>query len=218
MKKITLFLIAALALVSCGTPKIAMDTSIKGDRVLLTSDTKVARLNEGRITFALGAKLSKKDTIVALLVTCDADTGHGVFDRDDRIMFKYSDGSEVYLKNMYDREYESSQETHVSGTPVTTSGLYYAYGPWATGYWLYPGTVTAWVPQVYTTKTTNSYGLYPITKNDIKRAMGKEVVKLRIETNVGDVDIDDPKDIAALMKDLFQCLAEAAQNKKDTTF
>lgn len=218
MKKF--FILAAICLVaaSCSTPKIAINTTNKGARILLTSNSSLFRFNDNKMYAALGVKMEKTDTIMGILITYDGDTGKGIFSRGDKMMFRLKDGKEFSLVNMYDKEYESKSETTTSSRMQTDYAISYSYSPWTGGFYFDPIMVSHWVPEVYTTKITNSYGLYLINKAQIKGILETGVSKLRIESELGDADMPEPEEVQEIFQTLFDLLVEAASGKDTSSF
>lgn len=218
MKKIIFLSALCLAAASCGIPKIAMDTSYKGDRITLTSDSRLMRTDDGNMYVALGAKMSAKDTIIGVCVTYDGDAGRGIFDKQDQLLVRLEDGSEFALNNLYDREFENRTETNTSETLKTEYGTVYTYSPYLDAVFLEPVSVTRWVPHVYTTKITNSYALYPISKKQLEGIIRTGVAKMRIESDLGDTDVPRPENLSGLFESMWDCLSTTFKIKKDTTF
>lgn len=207
MKK-NIFAVLALALlsVSCGTIKIAMDSRMEdGDRVILTSDVRVF----GDVSVALGAKISPKDTVLAVLVTYDGRTDHGVFDVDDKILFRLKDQSVITLLNVYQREFEKETETYTTNERRSSYGFAYAYDPYMMDIYVTPVEVSSFVPRVHTRTMTKSYGLYFISKPQLMEIIEKGVIKMRVE--IEDDELDMPSgatDISALFAGQYACLKE----------
>jgi len=204
--------LAALAIMSCSPLKIAVNTSAPdGKRTVATSNQPLFNSNGGQVSVAFGARISGKDTIVGIVITYDANTGHGVFDKDHRMMFRLSDKSEIILKNLYDKEFENIDETTVTDQFKSDYGVAYAYDPWLEGVVVYPYEVTRLVPQVHRYKTTNSYALYLITRQELDDIITKGVVKLRVETADCDLDMNNTEGVSSLFSELRACLLEGIQ-------
>jgi len=218
MKKLIFILSVLAALLSCSPLRIAMDqTSSDGSRYLVTSDQFLFHGGKGNIDLALGAKISGKDTIVAFLITCDANVGHGVFNKGNRLMFRLSDNSEIFLENLYDKEYEENQETHVSQTYKTDVGWGYAYNPWIDEVVVSPYEVTRVIPQVNTYKTTNSYALYLVTYPQLTDLMTKGIKKIRVEIEDSDLDMENTEGVSEMIKAMVECLINAANTSVQRT-
>jgi len=184
-----------------------MNTSTPdGKRTVVTSDQPLFNTSGGHLTIALGTRISGKDTIMGVLITCSANTGHGVFDKEDRLMLRLSDNSEIILKNLYDKEFENIEETTVTDQYKTEYGAAYSYDPWMDAIYVTPYEVTRVVPQVHHYKTTNSYALYLITKKEIQDIISKGVVKLRVEIEDRDLDMKNTDGVSALFANLRECL------------
>jgi len=221
MKRTLVIILAALlAVTSCDTVKIVMDsTSSEGERKIVTSKTPIATVDKGKIYISLGAKISDRDTIAAVIAICDADCGHGIFNRGNAMKFRLNDKSEITLVNMLDKKYETHRDTRVTETVKTGYGYAYAYGPRARRITVHPYQVTALVPEVYTTETTNSYALYLITKEQMTDIITKGVSKMRIEIENRDIDLTDysTKSISSIFDDMKRCLIEGVRNKSVRT-
>lgn len=218
MKKIFITLALCIAIAGCAPLRVVLNTTYKGDRVVLTSEIPLFSQDGGTFYAALGAKVSQKDTILAVLVKYDGDTNKGIFDKDDRMRFRLNDGTEFAICNLYDKEYESSVETNTTEVMKTDDVLMYTYSPWMDAVYLNPVRVSRWVPQVYTTTITNSYGLYPISKAEFESILKQGVAKLRIESQIGDADMPKPEELSNILGNQRQCLRKALKEKKDTSF
>lgn len=215
MKRITIILAAAaLAVASCGGPlRIAMNTtSPDGTRNIVTSNQHLFRFNKGNIEIALGARITDRDTVLGILVTCDAHTDYGIFDKGNRMMFRLSDGSEISLSNIYEREYEQHEETSVSNQYRTDYGYAYSYSPLMDDIYITPFEVNRLVPRVNTYKVTNSYALYLITKKQLEDIIGKGVMKIRVETDSHDLDMNDTQEASQLFSAMYACLKTGFAN------
>lgn len=219
MTKILSSLLAAASLIlaasSCSPLKIVMDSTNKGQRTVLTSDKNLFTvMTRGSFNIALGARVSPKDTVLAILLTADTDDNHGIFDLEDRLMFRLSDQSEVFLKNVYEKQFETTQQTNVSSIPKTDYYLDYTYSPWTGNIYVTPYEVNTMVTQVYTTKKNNSYALYLVSKHQMESIISKGVVKLRVEVEDQDYDMADPSSVSGLLSDMYSFLMESVRSKK----
>lgn len=197
------------AMTSCAPLRIVMNSADKtGARRMLTSDVDLF----GDFSLAMGAKIEKKDTVLAVLITSDRKSDHGIFDLNDRLMMRLSDNSEVILNNVYDKEYESNTETRVEDRPDIHTGFAYTYSPWTGSVYLSPYTIYRMVPYVNNVKTTKSYALYLISKQQIQDIIGKGVVKLRVEIEDSDCDMPDPERATAKFNELYTFLHNAAKS------
>lgn len=220
MKKMIFALVAALTVASCSTLRVAMDqTQSDGTRNLITSDQYLFRSGGGSIDIALGERYKGNDTVMAFLITYDARSGHGVFNKGNKLMFRLNDGSEISLTNIYDKEYDVQEETHVTDNFRTDYGWAYSYSPWTDDVYVTPYEVTRVVPQVRHYKTTNSYGLYLVSKTQLKALMTKGIKKLRVETENDELDWTDTEGVSKLITDMYNCLqSSVATGITRTTF
>lgn len=211
MKKIYLLLaLSSFILASCATPlRISMNrTTPEGERFVVTSDQHLFRAAKGNMDIAMGAKISGKDTVLAFVITCDANSGHGIFDKGNKLMFRLSDNSEISLSNLYDKEYEEHEDTSVSQHYQTDYGYSYSYSPWTDDIYISPFEVTRLVPRINHYKTSNSYALYLVTKKQINDIISKGVKKLRVEIEDKDLDMTDTEGVAPLISEMYACLKE----------
>jgi len=215
MKKICLLIpFISIILTSCGTPlKIVMNrTTPEGERFVVTSDQHLFHAGKGNMDLALGAKIVGKDTVLAFVITCDADSGHGIFDKGNKLMFRLSDNSEISLSNLYDKEYEEHEDTSVSQQYQTDYGYSYSYSPWTDDIYISPFEVTRLVPRINHYKTTNSYALYLVTKQQLNDIISKGVKKLRVEIEDKDLDMTDTEGVAPLISNMYACLKDGIAN------
>jgi len=154
----------------------------------------------------MGAKISGKDTVLAFVLTCDADSDHGIFDEGNKFMFRLSDGSEISLSNLYDKEYEKDEGTSVSQQYQTDYGYSYSYSPWTDDIYISPFEVTRLVPRINHYKTTKSYALYLVTPKQLTDIITKGVKKVRVEIEDKDIDMTDTENVAPLISQLYECL------------
>lgn len=219
MRRIFLYLVAAvLFAASCSPVKIYMDsTAADGTRKMVTTQETIKRNGKGTLGISMGASISGADTVVAVLAVLDADTGHGVFNAGDAMKFRLTDGQEITLTNLLDKKYQHNQETHVSEQWETGYGVAYAYG--ARRCFVRPYSVSYLTPEVTTTTTNNSYALYLITREQLMNIIQKGVVKMRIETESIDIDLEDgdAEQIAGILKNQILCLKERVSEKKEKT-
>jgi len=218
MKRIVCFALLAMALTSCGVSQLVLDKTYKGKHVALTSNSYVFTENGGSYDFALGTRMSEKDTLLAVLVTYDGDSKAGIFDKDDRLMFRLSDGTEFNLRNIYDKEFESSDELVQTQRMKTDYLMQYTYSPLTDMIYVDPIVVTRSIPEIYRVKKHNSYGLYPITKSQLNGIITKGVAKMRVESLIGDNDVPHPEELSDTFKGLYECLSTAFTSKPDTSF
>ncbi len=209
MRKFIVITVLGMLAVSCGMfRKIEINTSSKGERQILTCDRN---LFDG-MKVALGARISGRDTVLAVLVSTDESSNHGIFDRDDKFQIRFSDDKVIELSNIYDREFEKETTTGVSETPRTDFGYAYTYDPYYDAVVLTPYTITQMVPHSYSTTRTTSYALYLISKNQLEDITGKEIIKLRIETDSDYRDMQSPARVSRTFETLYRYLREAYAN------
>lgn len=209
MKKICILIpLLSFILASCSTPlKISMNrTTAEGDRYVVTSDQRLFHAAKGNMDIAMGTKISGKDTVLAFVLTCDADSDHGIFDEGNKFMFRLSDGSEISLSNLYDKEYEKDEGTSVSQQYQTDYGYSYSYSPWTDDIYISPFEVTRLVPRINHYKTTKSYALYLVTPKQLTDIITKGVKKVRVEIENKDIDMTDTENVAPLISKLYECL------------
>ena len=212
MKKIFILgLLAAVLFTGCSAPKLVMNSKHKdGSRVMLTSDKNLF----GNFNFALGAKIMPKgETVLGVLITCDIDSDHGLFDLNDKLLIRLTDSTKIELTNVYDKEYDKETKTETTTTPVVAPvGFSYAYRPFAPGIFVTPYDVAAFVPQTYVTTTTHSYALYLISKEQLESIIGKGVIKLRIEVENAEYNMGDTNYVGEKFSVLYDCLKDGIAN------
>jgi len=215
MKKSIIILAAAImALCSCSPLRIVMNTTTPdGERTILTSDQPLFSYNQGQLTAALGCRIHGKDTVLAILVTSDADSGHGIFNKGDRIMVRFNDNSEFSIENLYDKEFETHTETGVTNQMVTDFGYAYSYDPFLDDIYLTPYQINRMVPRAYTRKVSNSYALYLLNREQITSLMTKPIVKLRVEIENADLDMPYTDGLNDYFTALMSCLWEGIGNQ-----
>lgn len=212
MKKIFILgLLAATLVAGCSTPKLVMNSKQKdGGRVLLTSDKNLF----GNFDFALGAKIMPKGkTVLGVLVTCDIDSDHGLFDLNDRLLIRLSDSTKIELTNVYDKEYDKETKTETTTTPVIAPiGYSYAYYPFDPVFYVTPYDVATFVPRTYVRTTTHSYALYLISRGQLDSIIEKGVIKLRIELEDAEYNMGDTNYVSGKFSALYDCLKEGIAN------
>lgn len=212
MKK-TIFVIAAIlvayAFESCAPLRIVYNSKDKsGARKMLTSDVNLF----DNFSLAMGAKVSKADTLLSILITSDKKSDHGIFDLNDRLMIRLGDGSEIVLKNVYDKKYKKEEETRVEQEPdIIRPGFDYCYSPWTGMVYITPYMARRMVPRVYNITITKSYAMYFISKKQINDIMSKGITKLRIEIEDADCDMPNPQDATSTFTEVYTFLHEAAK-------
>lgn len=205
MKRLVILIFAAVMLSSCGVVRLAIDSQDKdGSRVVLTSDKHLFSC----VDVALGARIkNQKDTVLAVLVTYDGRSNHGVFGVGNQMMFRLSDDSVISLSNIYDREYEKNTETYTSDERLTEYGYAYAYDPFTMDIYVAPYEATTFIPRVHTSTTTLSYGLYLITKKQLQDIIEKGVKKIRLEIESDELDMNSGADkISKIFDEQYTCL------------
>ena len=209
------FIAICIAAVSCSPLHIIYNsTSADGERIVCTSNQGLFGYGKGHMEVALGARMAGKDTVLAILITSDQDSDHGIFDKDDRLLVRLADRRTVTLTNIYDKEFDSETSTNYTEQRVTEYGYGYTYSPWTDNIYLTPFEVSAMVPKVYTTKTTNSYALYLISRQDLLDIIDKGVIKLRVEIEDDEFDMPNPGYASTVIGKCYQCLLEGIANNK----
>ena len=213
MKNINVLIAAAIATValvcSCSPVRVAYDYRDKdGGRIVLTSDKPLYH----DLSMALGAKvMNQKDTIMAILITYDGDSDHGMFDTDDQLLMRLSDQSVIALQNLYHQEFEKETTTsYTTDRVVTDLGWRYTYDPYIGGVFVTPVQLEQFIPRQTRHTTTKSYALYLITKQQLNDIIGKGVIKFRVEMENAELDMPEggPSCIAALMAEQYACVKE----------
>lgn len=214
MKRIIIIgLLCAMSLASCSPLRIVVNTQTPdGVRTVCTSPIDLFRYSDGTIGLAMGGRLAKKDTVIALGIRCDAKTKHGIFDKGDRLMFRLNDDSEVILTNVWDKEYVEDKETHVTQEYRHTYGFSYCYHPFYDPYFVTPYEIGTMVPTVYIEDNSASYALYLITYDQYQAIVTKGVKKFRVECESKDLDMPDPSNLPKILTDLFECLVSGVRN------
>lgn len=202
-------IVACVLFAGCSPLRIVLNTkSPDGERTVLTSNELLFNYGFNSIEAALGARISQKDTVLAIMLTSNQDTDHGIFDENDRLLIRFADQSVITLVNVYDREYKTETTTGETQERVSMTGYDYVYSPWADAVFLAPYEVSAFVPRTYVRKTTNSYALYLVTKQQLLDIIGKQIIKLRVEIENDDLDMANPGGASAVFKDLYDFLNE----------
>lgn len=219
MKKLLIFAAIAVTAASCSSVKIAIDTtSSEGERKVVTSQYPIIKFGDGKIALGLGLKYSKKDTVMAVVASCDATTKFGVFNRGGLMKFRFKDNSEITLSNILDKKMEVHRETQVSEHYETSYGYAYSYRPYGVRGYVHPYQVTTMVPEYSTTQKTTSYALYLIDLQQLIDITEKDIVKFRIETESDDHDLtgSDAEMLAGVFQALRDCMRKAVfKEKKD---
>lgn len=196
---------AAIAIAGCSPLRIAMDSRTEeGARLVYTTDKSLFN----HIDMALGAKISGKDTTLAVIVTCDRHSDHGIFDKDDRMLIRLSDQSVITLTNIYHKEFEKQTNTNVTRERIDSYGLAYAYDPFYPGVYLTPYEVSTFIPRTTVTTSTYSYALYYITSRQLDDIIKKGVIKLRIEIEDSEIEMANTSSASSVFASLKDCLYE----------
>lgn len=213
MKKL-IFLFAFAAIVcSCSSLKIIMNSVDKnGQRTVVTSNAHLFNVMAADFDAALGAQITGKDTVLAVLITSNKDSDHGIFNKGDRMMIRLADSSEIIINNVYDKEFDTSVETNYTTDTYISYVPGYVYNPYVDAIMLEPRQVTSFIPRTYVTKTTNSYALYLLSHKQLNDIMKKEVIKLRVEIEDKDIDMPNPYAAQSVFTQLWECLKEGIQN------
>ena len=202
------FLLATVFMVfSCNTLSLSLDSVDEhGTRTLCTSNIGLF----GEFDMALGAKVEKNDTILGVLITCGMKSDHGVFNKADYLRLRLNDGQEISLQNLYEKEFEKSNNTEVYETPEMEERFVYTYSRRSRGIVITPVMVHRMVQHVHTSITTNSYALYLISKHQLEDIMQKGVAKLRVEIEDADYDMPNPEKAQEKFIKLYNYLHQQA--------
>lgn len=195
-----------LALSSCAPLRVVSNTEKNGVHEICTSDLHLF----DQFEMAMGMRIEKRDTILALLITCDKDSDHGVFDKDDRLLVRFTDGEEMSLKNIYNKEYHKETRTNYTEDTYLEDRWVYSYSPYTDSIYLTPVTFRTFVPRTYTTTLSHSYALYPITREQYRKLSGKGIAKLRIEIDSADCDMSAPENFSAVIKELHDFIVNVS--------
>lgn len=209
MKKSLILLLLCLLFAGCSSLRIVLNTKDNdGKRLYATSDVRLFGFGGGDVSVAMGAKVGGKDTVLAIVVTCDKDSDHGIFCKDDRMMIRLTDSTTITLYNLYDKEYEVQTNTVQTSEPVRAWGYDYCYSPWTDNVIVAPYEVYGFVPRTRISQKTNSYALYLISQSQIRQIIKSGVVKLRIEIEDRDLDMTYPENAAGIFSQLYYFLME----------
>lgn len=182
-----------------------MDTTNKqGQRTVLTPSKHLFKT----FSVALGARIHQKDTVLAVLVTSNMDSSHGIFDKDDRLLMNLGDGSKVAIFNVYDKEYDKEKETVETTENVRSFGYAYTYSPYTDQVYVHPYEVNHFIPRTYTRTVTYSYALYLIPKDRLNAICDSGVTDLRIEVENYYYDMGNTKRVQKIFSDLRECMRE----------
>jgi len=217
MKKLSLLVAMVALMASCNTIKIAMNSvNSEGHRRIMTTSPNFFNTQGYEVNLAGGVLIQGKDTLAGLVITCDAPVKDALFEVGSKMRIRLTDGQEITLKNLLDRESESHTETEVSQHMQTDYG--YIYSPWAPGFYATPYRVTSMVPDVYYKEVNNSYAIYPISYDQTMEIINKGVEKLRIETSVINLDMPYTGGVAETFKQIGLCLIEGIKDNPSTNF
>lgn len=211
-RTLIIFAAMALAVCSCNPLRIVMDKNRNGERTIVTSSHRFFSYKDGVLDIALGCQIHGKDTILAILLTSDADKGHAVFDNGDKLMFRLKDGKTITLSNVYDKsayETQTRVETYTERHVDYTYG--YAYSPWADAFYVSPYQISTFVPRTHTIHESKSYALYLVTLKQMTDLCCNEVVKVRVQVDDGDADLDPAHGITELLNQIGDCLGKRAR-------
>lgn len=207
MKRIITFIAFAAILCSCYPLTIVMNsTNSKGERTVLTSNQPLFTTSRGSFDVALGTRIAGRDTVIAVLITADTNDNHGIFNKDDKMMFKLSNGKVISLTNVYDKAFDTHTETDVTQTPRTDWGYAYSYSPWSDNIYVTPYAINRMVTRVSTRKINNSYALYLISRDQLWNIISNQVTKLRVEVEDNEYDMPNTDNVSSLFKDITDCL------------
>lgn len=209
MKKLFFALVVCLCAIGCSPLRIVMNSKNEdGERIVLTSDKRL--FND--VSVALGAKVAGKDTVLAVLVTYDGNSTHGVFDKDDRMLVRLSDQKVITLNNVYHKEFEEETVTNTTTRRVSDFGYAYSYDPYTDDIYVTPYEVSRFIPQVSTTHITRSYALYFISRPDLDAIIDKGVIKLRIELENSELDMPNTGGVSKTFGKLKDCLYDGIRS------
>jgi len=223
MKKICLLLAAIAMMTSCDTIRIVVNSSNnKGERQVMTSSPFLYRVDGHEVSLAMAAKMTTKDTIAALVVTCDAPVKLPLFVSGQKMKFHLNSGDSITLTNILHLEYESTVDT-TEYTYYSTSYQRYYYSDLAIcdadyvyvydGYCV--GEFNSWVSGMRLKRANNSYAIYPITHSQLCKIVNTGVDDIQMDTNVKDLNMYYTGHVAELMKNLAVCLVEGIYGKND---
>lgn len=209
MKKLFVALCFCLAVISCSPLRIVMNSrDEEGDRIVLTSDKRMFN----NVQMALGAKASEKDTVLAVLVTYDGNSNHGVFAKGDKMLVRLADQSVITLENVYHQEFEEETVTNTSREMVSDFGYAYSYDPIFDDVYITPYEISRFIPRVTTSHITKSYALYFISKAQLNDIITKDVIKLRVELEDKELDMPNTTGVSATFAEMKDCLFECLRN------
>lgn len=211
-RSLVIIALVAAAVASCAPLRIVLNKTDKnGTHTVGTSDTPLF----GSFELAMGMQTTaKKDTLVGLLITCEKDSDHSVFQKNDLLKIRFEDESEMALKNVYEKEFE--RETHTETTVDTyyNNRLAYAYNPWMDDFYVTPVTFRTFVPRTYTRTTSKSFALYLVTKQQLLDIMNKRIIKLRIEIESADCDMPFPEEFSSRVRELHDFVKDITPYKR----
>jgi len=212
--KRTLIIFAAMAFLvcSCNPLRIVMDKNKNGERTIVTSEHRMFGYKDGHFSAALGCQIHGKDTVLAILLSSDADKGHAVFDKDDKLMFRLKDGHTITLSNVYDRSaYHTEVKTETYSERVVDYTFAYNYSPWVDAFYVSPYQINTFVPRTRTYRESTSYALYLLSLKELIGVCYGDVVKVRVEVDDGYAEQDPANGISDLFKELAECLGKRAR-------
>ncbi len=210
--RILLFFFTLSFLGGCATLKLAYTDNNDGKRTVMSSNISLFSAKSYNFDIAMGARVSEKDTIMAVLITCDKDSDHGIFNKGNRLMIKLEGGEIISLSNVYEKEFEEKSQVVNTTDRVNSYGYEYFYSPYDDAVYLSPYEVTTFVPRTYVRRTHNSYALYLISKKQINDICQKGVIKLRVEIEDKDIDMPYPEHAPAIFSELYTFISPIITN------
>ena len=209
MRRHFLFLLALLCAVGCNPLKIVLNSRTSdGERTVLTSDQPLFRMDGHDISVALGARMHDRDSVMALLVTCESREHYGIFNVGNRMMIRLADQSVITLTNIYDKEYENKTEAYQTTDRIVQTGVGYAYNPWDDYFYLTPYEVSTFIPRTTVVRKNLSYALYLVSREDLQKIVHGKVIKFRIETEDSEYDMPNPKGVSELFASMYDLLSK----------
>lgn len=208
MKIYYLALALCVMMTSCGVMgDIAFDTTdMDGVRTVLSTNKRFMSDNN----IALGCRINKADTVAALLLTSEKDANRGIFSKGDRFRVEFADGTQITLKNIYDKEF-NTEVTQTETTRVIDEqvGYNYVYSPYTDRVYISPRYFTAFVPERHTYTSTLSYALYPVNYKQLVDMMTKPAVRVGIESEAGYETMSDPSKLPSVISAVYNKLLNA---------
>ena len=209
MRKFLFVVCFCLVAIGCSPLRIVMNSKDEeGNRIVLTSDKRM--FND--VQMALGAKVAGKDTVLAVLVTYDGNSNHGVFAKGDKMLLRLADQSVITLENVYHQEFEEETVTNTSRERVSDFGYAYSYDPIFDDVYITPYEISRFIPRVTTSHITKSYALYFLSRGQLNDIISKGVIKLRVELEDRELDMPNTSGVSDTFAGLRTCLYDCLRN------